>query len=102
MQSHQAEFTGDRRSAANGARGPGRRGEADSVDESAIRARSAEVAAVQADAAVLRAKVHQEVFSLLTAEQQAKAKELRAQAQTRMKERASRMRERRGRAPVQG
>jgi len=72
------------------------------VDESAIRAMSAEVAAVQADAAVLRAKVHQEVFSLLTAEQQARAKELRAQAQTRMKERASRMRERGGRAPGQG
>jgi periplasmic protein CpxP/Spy len=102
MQSHQAEFTeiGDRIRTAHEALDAVV--SADSVDESAIRARSADVAAIQADAAVLRAKVHQEVFSLLTAEQQAKAKELRTQAQTRMKERASRMRERRGRAPVQG
>ena len=66
-------------------------------DEAAIRAKSAEVAAVQADAAVLRARVHQEVLSLLTAEQQAKVKELRAQAETRMKERAERIQERRQR-----
>ncbi len=70
---------------------------ADALDEAAIRARSAEVAAVEADAAVLRAKVRQDVFSILTAEQQAKAKELRAAAETRMKERASKMRERRER-----
>ena len=102
MQSHQAEFTeiGNRLRAAH--EGLDAVVSADSVDESAIRARSADVAAIQADAAVLRAKVHQEVFSLLTAEQQAKAKELRTQAQTRMKERASRMRERGGRAPGQG
>jgi protein CpxP len=75
---------------------------ADSVDESAIRARSADVAAVQADAAVLRAKLHQEIYSLLTAEQQAKAKELKAEAEARMKERASRRRERRSRPPQQG
>ena len=75
---------------------------ADAVDESAIRARSADVAAVQADAAVVRAKVHQEIYSLLTAEQQAKAKELKAQAEARMKERASRLRERRNRPPQQG
>ena len=101
-QSHQAAFReiGDRLRTAHAALEAVVT--AESVDESAIRARSAEVAAVQADAAVLRAKVHQEVFSLLTAEQQARAKELRAEAQTRMKERASRMRERRGRAPVQG
>jgi protein CpxP len=70
---------------------------ADTVDEAAIRARSADVAAVQADAAVLRARVRQEVFSILTAEQQAKAKELRAQAEARAKERAERFRERRQR-----
>ena len=75
---------------------------AETSDEAAIRARSADVAAIQADAAVLRARVHQEVFSLLTAEQQAKAKELKAQAEARMKERASRRRERRDRVPQQG
>jgi periplasmic protein CpxP/Spy len=82
---------------------------ADTVDEAGIRAKAAEVAAVDADAAVLRARVHQEVFSLLTAEQQAKARELRAQMQERMKQRGDRMRERgaafrqkRSRQPVQG
>lgn len=67
---------------------------ADTLDEAAIRARSAEVATVEADAAVQRAKVHQEVFSLLTAEQQAKARELKAQRQQRMKERGERPRNR--------
>jgi Spy/CpxP family protein refolding chaperone len=74
---------------------------ADAVDEAAIRAKSAEVAAVQADAAVLRARVHHDVFSVLTAEQQAKAKELRAQRETRQKERAQNFRERRPRRPAQ-
>jgi Spy/CpxP family protein refolding chaperone len=82
---------------------------ADTVDEASIRAKSAEVAAVEADGAVLRAKVHQEVFGLLTAEQQAKAKELRAQRQQKMQQRADRIRERgaerrerRNRAALQG
>jgi protein CpxP len=102
MQSHQAEFReiGDRLRTAHEALRAAVT--ADAVDEPAIRARSADVAAIQADAAVLRARVHQEVFSLLTAEQQAKARELKAQAEARMKERASRLRERRGRAPQQG
>jgi len=69
---------------------------ADTVDEAAIRARSSEVAAVQADADVMRAKVHQEVFGVLTAEQQAKARELRAQREARTKER---MENRKGRRP---
>jgi Spy/CpxP family protein refolding chaperone len=68
---------------------------ADTVDEAAIRAKSGEVAVVEADAAVMRAKVHQEVFSVLTAEQQAKAKELRAQRDARMKERMGNRKERR-------
>ena len=68
---------------------------ADAVDEAAIRARSGELAAIEADAAVMRAKVYQEVFSLLTAEQQAKARELRAQMQERMKQRMEGRRERR-------
>ena len=68
---------------------------ADTVDEAAIRARSGEVAVVEADAAVMRAKVHQEVFSVLTAEQQAKARELRAQMQERMKQRMESRKDRR-------
>jgi protein CpxP len=102
MESHRAEFQafGDRMRTAHEALDMVVTAEA--VDESAIRARSADLAAVQADAAVLRARVHQEIFSLLTAEQQAKAKELKAEAQARMKERASRLRERRSRPPQQG
>lgn len=68
---------------------------ADVIDEAAIRARSADVAAVQADAAVLAARLHQEVFSLLTTEQQARARELRAERQKRQQERAAQARERR-------
>jgi protein CpxP len=51
--------------------------EADNIDESAIRAKSAEVAAAEADAAIMQAKVRIEVFQILTPEQQQKAKEFR-------------------------
>lgn len=47
-------------------------------DEATVRARSADLAAAQADAAVLRAKVRSEVWAILTPEQQQKATELRA------------------------
>ena len=70
---------------------------ADTVDEAAIREKSAEVAAAQADAAVLRARVRHDAFGVLTAEQQARAKELRAARDARMKERAQDVRERRPR-----
>jgi len=49
---------------------------ADAVDERAIRARSADVASVEADLAVIQARVRAEVFQLLTPEQRAKAKEM--------------------------
>lgn len=65
------------------------------VDEAQIRAMSQALAEAQADMTVLRARVHSEVFALLTPEQQAKAKELRAQRETRMKERRDRMQQRR-------
>ncbi len=53
------------------------------VDEAAVRARSAELAKVEADAAVLRARVHAEVYNVLTPEQQEKAKTLRAEREQR-------------------
>ena len=65
----------------------------DPVDEAVIREKSAAVAAVHADLAVLGSRVRAEVFSLLTPEQQAKAKELRSQAEGRLEERRSRIRE---------
>lgn len=49
--------------------------EADQIDESAIRAKSMEVAAAEADAAIIQARVRHEIFGLLTAEQLQKAKE---------------------------
>lgn len=56
---------------------------ADVVNESVIRERAAEVAAVEADAAVARAKAHADVLQLLTAEQKARLKELEARRATR-------------------
>ena len=49
------------------------------LNEPQIRAASSELAAAEADAAVLRARVHEQVFSMLTPEQQAKAKTLAAE-----------------------
>jgi Spy/CpxP family protein refolding chaperone len=69
-------------------------GTAAQFDEQAVRAKAADVAAVAADAAVLRARVHSEVFAVLTPEQQAKAAELQAQRQARREQRRERVRER--------
>ena len=75
VDSHQAEFR-----AVNQKIGEARQAmrallEADQIDESAIRAKSVEVAAAEADAAILQAKIRQEIFGILTAEQLQKAKE---------------------------
>ena len=51
--------------------------EADTIDEAAIRAKSVEVAAAEADVMILNAKVRRESMQVLTPEQQAKLKELR-------------------------
>ena len=61
--------------------------EADTINESAIRAKSAEVAAAEAEVAILNAKVRAESLQILTSEQQAKLKELRASRQGHMKQR---------------
>ena len=86
-ESHQDEFraVGEKMRAAR----EGMRAllEADSINESAIRAKSAEVAAAEADAAILNAKVRAESMQILTAEQQAKLKELRTSRQGHMRQR---------------
>ena len=51
--------------------------EADSINESTIRAKSVEIAAAEADVMILNAKVRQESLQVLTSEQQAKLKEQR-------------------------
>ena len=60
------------------------------VNETAVRQAASVLAAVQADMAVEQAKLHADVFSILTAEQQEKAKQLEAQAQRRAQERRQR------------
>lgn len=64
--------------------------EADSIDEAAIRAKSVEIAAAQADVMILEAKVRHESQQVLTSEQQAKLKELRTARQGQMKQRRPR------------
>ena len=59
---------------------------ADTFDENAVRAKAIEVGTIEADAAVLQAKIHGEVFAILTPEQVKKAKELRTGMENRMKD----------------
>ena len=51
---------------------------ADPIDEAAIRQRSTDLAAVQADIAVARAHAREEIFQVLTPDQQAQAKAMRS------------------------
>ena len=64
--------------------------EADSINESAIRAKSVEIAAAEADVMILSAKVRQESLQVLTSEQQAKLKEQRAAREAQSKQRKPR------------
>ena len=50
------------------------------ADEATIRAKAADVAAVEADMAVFRAAMHAKVFAVLTPDQQARAAQLKQQA----------------------
>jgi len=84
MDSHRDEFKaiGERmRTARDGMRAAV---EADTFDENTIRAKSQEVAGVEADQAILGAKVRAEILTLLTAEQIEKVKQFRADMQKRM------------------
>ena len=65
------------------------------VDENEIRARVSDASAVEADFAVLRARVHEQVYQVLTPEQQAKAKTLQAERQTKRAERAEQRKQQR-------
>ena len=64
--------------------------EADSINESAIRAKSAEIAAAEADVMILNAKVRQESLQVLTSEQQAKLKEQRTAREGKSRQRKPR------------
>ena len=76
-QSHDAALRGVRERERSARQGLQSAMMAETVDEGAIRARSADVAAVEADAAVLQARVRSEVFAVLTPEQRAQASTLR-------------------------
>jgi Spy/CpxP family protein refolding chaperone len=72
------------------------------VNEDLIRSTSTAVAAADADMAVLRAKVHEQVFSLLTPDQQTKAKQLQAdRAARRAQRQAEWQQKKQPAAPVQ-
>ena len=60
---------------------------ADTFDEGTIRARSSDVASVEADMAVARARLHADVLQILTSDQQSKLKELQAEMQARRPDR---------------
>ena len=68
---------------------------AEVVNESAIRARAAELATLEADAAVQRAYVTAQVLQVLTPDQRAEWRELRADAKDRASERRGWRRQRR-------
>jgi Spy/CpxP family protein refolding chaperone len=92
MDSHRDEFKalGERMRAAH--QGMRAAVEADTVDENTIRAKSQEVAGVEADQAILGAKVRAEILTLLTPEQVEKIKQFRAEMQKRMEQRGARRR----------
>jgi periplasmic protein CpxP/Spy len=86
-ESHQSEFDAARTKLRDAHRAFGEATRAATIDEAAIRARSAEVAAAMADEAILRAKVRAEVFAILTPEQQQKANEVRSSMKQRRQNR---------------
>lgn len=69
---------------------------AETFDEAAVRQKAADLAVVEADGAVLRAKVHSEAWALLTPEQKQKANELKAQAELRRGRMREQFEQRRG------
>ena len=60
------------------------------VNEAAVRQAAAALASVEADMAVEQARLHADIFNVLTVEQQDKAKQLEQQAQARAQERRQR------------
>ena len=65
------------------------------ANEAQVRAAAGEFAAAQADMAVLRARVHEQVFSVLTPDQQTKAKQLQADRAARRAQRRAEWQQRR-------
>jgi periplasmic protein CpxP/Spy len=87
MESHKQEFEQARVKLRDAHRGLAEAVDAQTVDESTIRARSTVVATAMADDAILRAKVRAEVQGILTAEQLQKVQERKAEMLKRRQER---------------
>jgi periplasmic protein CpxP/Spy len=106
MESHQQEFRANGERMREAHRALHQVVTAPTVDESAIRAASSNLAEVMADGAVLRARVHSEVYALLTPEQRQRATELRQQFEQRRDQRLElrreRMEQRRQQVPPRG
>jgi protein CpxP len=66
------------------------------VNEALVRSTSQALATAQTDMALLQARIHSDVWNLLTPEQQAKAKELKATRAERMKQRRERRQRQQG------
>ena len=92
VDSHQAEFKAVGEKMRGAREGMRALVEADTLDEAAVRAKSLEVAAAAADAAILSATVRAQTLQVLTAEQQAKLKELQASRQAQPRKPALKMR----------
>ena len=88
--SHRAEFEAVGKKIGAAREGIRALVEADSINEGAIRAKSAEIAAAEADQMILNAKVRQESMQVLTSEQLAKLKELRTAREGQMRQRKPR------------
>ncbi len=96
MDAHKGEFDAQMQKA-----GPARKALNDAVmaetfNEATVRQKATDLAAAEADGAVLRAKVFSEVWALLTPEQQTRARELKAQAEQRMGQMRQQFEQRRG------
>jgi protein CpxP len=86
-ESHQAEFKAVRDKVRAAREGLRTLLQAETLDEAAVRAKSVEVAAAEADVAILGAKVRAQTQQVLTAEQLQQLKDQRAKRESRMKER---------------
>jgi protein CpxP len=95
MESHKAEFDAAGTRLRDAHRAFAEAVEAASIDESAIRSASANVATAMADEAILRARVRSEVQGILTPEQQEQLKQRRAEMEKRRGERRQQLQPRR-------
>ena len=84
MQAHRDEFKDIVRAAMGARRALGDAVTADTIDQDVIRAAAGRVAEADLAAALLRARVHAEVFAVLTEEQRVKATTMREKARNRV------------------